>query len=168
MFWLRGNVDKRPFPVVRWLKRSQRGQALVEFALGIPLLVVMLLGVVEFGDALNSYLTVISSARDAARLGAQVGIGDSGVTAMLASVSKDTERLPNTIDTSTNCPGGRMFVCITSNCPGVGTNGATDTCPQTDKKLTVQVCYDHSTLTGVPGALNPIHMCSSTTIRIAK
>jgi Flp pilus assembly protein TadG len=161
-------VDKRPFRVIRWLKRSQRGQALIEFAIGAPLLAIMLLGLVEFGHALNSYLTVVASARDAARLGAQEGIDDTSVTAMLNVVSKETERLTNTIDTSTNCPGGSMYVCITSNCPGVGTAQATENCTQTDKQLKVQVCYDHPTITGVPSILDPMHMCSSTTIRIAK
>jgi Flp pilus assembly protein TadG len=149
------------------MKRSQRGQALIEFALGAPLLVIMLLGLVEYGHALNSYLTVVASARDAARLGAQQGIDATDVQAMQAVVAKETERLTKTIDTSVNCPGGRMYVCITSNCPGVGTAGATASCSEDDKELSVQVCYDHPTITGVPAILDPLQLCSTTEIRIA-
>lgn len=161
-------MDNRPFRVIRWLKRSQRGQALIEFALSAPLLVIMLLGLVEFGHALNSYLTVVASARDAARLGAQLGVDSKGMDAMMAVIAKETERLENTIDTTSNCPGGSMYVCITSCEPvnGVGTSTCTGT-PK-DKWLKVRVCYDHPTITGVPSILDPMNMCSSTEIRIAK
>ena len=164
-------MDKRPFRVVRWLKRSQRGQVLIEFALGAPLLLIMLLGLVEFGHGLNSYLTIVASARDSARLGAQEGVSDVALPKLQAVVAKQTERLENTIDTSTNCGGGSMYVCIES-CQPVGAPAGTGTSTCTgnpkDKWMSVEVCYDHPTITGVPLIPNPIHMCSSTTIRIAK
>ncbi len=161
-------MDKRPLRVIRWLKRSQRGQALVEFAIGAPLLAIMLLGLVEFGHALNSYLTVVASARDAARYGAQYGVDTEEVTAMLNMVRKETERLENTIDTSTNCPGGRMYVCITSCEPVNGVGSSTCTGSPKDKWVRVEVCYDHPTITGVPSILDPLQMCSSTEMRIAQ
>jgi hypothetical protein len=157
--------------VIRWLKRSQRGQALVEFAVGAPLLVIMLLGLVEFGHALNSYLTIVASARDAARLGAQLGVDSDAQTAMLAAVEKETERLTNAeaLDTSVNCPGGTNYVCITSCEAPLGP----DDCPDPadgppDRWLKVEVCYQHPTITHVESILDPMQMCSSTTIRIAK
>ena len=39
---------------MRTAKRGERGQALLEFALTAPLLLLMLLGLIEFGHALNS------------------------------------------------------------------------------------------------------------------
>jgi len=91
---------------------------------------------------------------------------------MLNVVSKETERLTNTIDTSMNCPGGEMYVCVTS-CEPVGlpvgvTGTSTCTGSPKDKWLKVKVCYQHPTITGVPSILDPMEMCSSTTIRIAK
>lgn len=164
-------MDKRPFRVIRWIKRSQRGQALIEFALSAPLLVIMLLGLVEFGHALNSYLTVVASARDAARLGAQLGVDPTDQSAMLNAIAKETERLENTIPTgSIDCSGASsMYVCITSCAAPLGPDNCVDPPTQPiDKWVKVEVCYDHPTITGVVSILDPLNMCSSTTIRLAK
>jgi Flp pilus assembly protein TadG len=47
--------------------RSEQGQTAVEFALIAPLLIVLLLGVVQFGIAFNNYLTITDAARAGAR-----------------------------------------------------------------------------------------------------
>ena len=47
-----------------------RGQALVEFALVIPIFLLMLAGMIDFGLGLYSYMTINNAARDGARLGA--------------------------------------------------------------------------------------------------
>lgn len=47
--------------------RGRSGQALVEFALVVPLLLVLVLGVVEFGRAWNVYQVITDAAREAAR-----------------------------------------------------------------------------------------------------
>lgn len=46
----------------------QRGQALVEFALILPLLVLLLVGVFDFGRAIYAYNTISNAARQGARL----------------------------------------------------------------------------------------------------
>jgi Flp pilus assembly protein TadG len=48
----------------------QRGQALVEFALVVPVLLILVLGIVDFGWALRSWITVTNSAREGAHIGA--------------------------------------------------------------------------------------------------
>lgn len=45
-----------------------RGQSLVEFALILPVLLILLLGVVDFGRAVAAYNSVSNAARTAARL----------------------------------------------------------------------------------------------------
>ena len=47
--------------------RAQRGQSLVEFALIMPVLAVLLMGVFDFGTAVYAYSVVNSSAREGAR-----------------------------------------------------------------------------------------------------
>lgn len=47
--------------------RRRRGQSLVEFSILLPLLLIMLSGLIEFGILLNYYLDVIDAAREAAR-----------------------------------------------------------------------------------------------------
>ena len=48
---------------------SSGGQAIVEFALAIPLVLVMAFGVIEFARLMFSYSMVVSAAREAARYG---------------------------------------------------------------------------------------------------
>src|SRR4030043_1763810 len=55
----------------RGKKPGQSGQSLVELSLILPIFLLLFSGLVEIGDALNSYLTVIDASRDAARLGSR-------------------------------------------------------------------------------------------------
>ncbi len=50
--------------------KINKGQSLVEFTLMLPVLLMMLSGLVEFGFLLNSYMDVIDAAREAARFAA--------------------------------------------------------------------------------------------------
>ena len=55
--------------------RAERGQAAVEFALVLPLLIVLLLGIVEFGVAFSHYVTLTDATRVGARKAITVRIG---------------------------------------------------------------------------------------------
>ncbi|MBA3498415.1 MAG: pilus assembly protein [Gemmatimonadales bacterium] len=57
--------------------RHRRGQALVEFALVMPLLLLFLVGIIEFGRGWNSHQVITDAAREAAR---KCVIADSKVT----------------------------------------------------------------------------------------
>lgn len=58
---------------------SKRGQALVEFMLVLPVLLLITMGIVEFGRMFLIYSTLSSSSREAARYGASVGDNGSGI-----------------------------------------------------------------------------------------
>ncbi|MEX1023071.1 MAG: TadE family protein [Dehalococcoidia bacterium] len=58
--------------------RREDGQAMVEFVLVFPLLLVMVLMLVEFGFALNAYISVNNASSEAARYAA-VGSAPNGV-----------------------------------------------------------------------------------------
>ncbi len=47
---------------------TARGQSLVEFALILPILILMLVGVLDFGRAIYAYNTINNAAREGARL----------------------------------------------------------------------------------------------------
>ncbi|NOH03534.1 MAG: hypothetical protein HND47_17015 [Chloroflexi bacterium] len=49
----------------KWHKT--RAQSLVEFAITLPIILILLSGVVEFGFALNYYLSLLDATREAAR-----------------------------------------------------------------------------------------------------
>jgi len=52
------------------LARDNRGQELVEYALTLPILLLLVLGIMEFGLAIFAYNTVANAAREGARVGA--------------------------------------------------------------------------------------------------
>jgi hypothetical protein len=52
-------------------RKKSVGQSLVEFTIMLPILLMMLSGLIEFGFLLNAYLDVIDAARDAAWQGAR-------------------------------------------------------------------------------------------------
>jgi hypothetical protein len=67
-------------------KRSaSRGQALVEFALVLPILLILLLGILDFGRAVAAY----NSVSNAARSGARVAIVNQDLAAIEAAVESE-------------------------------------------------------------------------------
>jgi Flp pilus assembly protein TadG len=54
-------------------RASDRGAAAVEFALVLPLLVILIFGIIDFGRMLNAKITLTEAAREGARAAALVG-----------------------------------------------------------------------------------------------
>ena len=52
---------------MRRTELRKRGQAMVEFALVLPILLIILLGIMEFGLVFHEYLVVTHAAREVAR-----------------------------------------------------------------------------------------------------
>ncbi len=59
-------------------RRTEQGQALVEMALVLPILILIIFGIIEFGRIMNTYLIVTNAAREGARQGV-VGGNDTAV-----------------------------------------------------------------------------------------
>jgi len=57
-------------PLTKKRMNNERGQTMVEFALVLPVLVVLVLAIAQFGVAFNNYLALTDAARAAARKGA--------------------------------------------------------------------------------------------------
>jgi hypothetical protein len=49
------------------LRPSEQGQATIEFALVVPVLLLLLVGISDLGRALNAYVTVTNASREGAR-----------------------------------------------------------------------------------------------------
>ena len=75
--------------VGRWLTRgrSEDGAQLVEFALVLPLLLLVMLGIAEFGFMFQRYEVVTNAAREGARLAVLPGYTDADVQARVAGLS---------------------------------------------------------------------------------
>ncbi|HZK18677.1 MAG TPA: TadE/TadG family type IV pilus assembly protein [Clostridia bacterium] len=68
------------------LRKGQRGQSLVEFALVLPLLIILLMGIFEFGRIFSSYVMITNAAREGAR-NVVVGRDDSQVSADILNMA---------------------------------------------------------------------------------
>lgn len=66
--------------------KNQKGQALVEFAIILPILILILMAIMEFGIMLNCYLTIHNSAREGARI-AIIGATDAQIRDVIISTS---------------------------------------------------------------------------------
>ncbi len=67
-----------------WTPRPRGGQALVEFAFVLPILLLLILGIFEFGRAYNAYEVVTDVAREAAR---RAVVDDTSSTATIRGVA---------------------------------------------------------------------------------
>lgn len=79
-------MAKHTFKISRIILRRRqetilrdRGQGIVEFAMAIPVFLLLALGIIEFGYLFFVYSTVFSASREAARYGASVGLNAANV-----------------------------------------------------------------------------------------
>jgi hypothetical protein len=68
-------------------RHRQRGQSLVEFAVMVPVFILCLLGMLEFGLAFNHHMTIEYATREGSRTGS--ALADGGSTNCLAGVDLD-------------------------------------------------------------------------------
>ena len=66
--------------------KNQKGQALVELAIILPILLMLVMGILQFGMMLNSYLTIENAAREGARAGI-IGSSDAEIQNLIISTS---------------------------------------------------------------------------------
>jgi hypothetical protein len=134
--------------LARWASRSrsrrERGQTLVEMGLLLPIFLVLIIGVVEVTNAMNAYVTVVSTARDGARLGSKGLATDDEIKNLVVI---ETDRLRTPIDPATD---------ITV------THGQIDGV----NAITVEVCNEYEPLLNVPLVVpDTMRICSATAMR---
>lgn len=130
--------------LIKKLLGEKRGQALVELALILPILILILMGTMEFGRIFHSYLVITNASREGARAGV-VGLDDTGIRTKV----KDVATSLSLSDTQINITPG-----YSSRSRGV--------------PLTVQVDYSISLVTPMLGVAvpNPFPLTASTTMRV--
>ena len=107
------------------IRGSHRGQSLVEFALVLPMLLVLLLGLADFGRAFAAGITLEAAARNAAEAAAQeyVQLARSGVPmaaddyarlhdVAIATACHETDPLPNHVTAGPSCTAPHVAVCV--------------------------------------------------------
>ncbi|MEO5317930.1 TadE/TadG family type IV pilus assembly protein [Arthrobacter sp. CC3] len=104
-------------------RASERGAVAVEFAILAPVLIMLLLGIVEFGRAYNAQASLSAAAREGVRVMAiSNSISAANTAAKSTALSlqpglKDTNIVFKNLDTGTaSCaPGNRITVTISYN-----------------------------------------------------
>lgn len=79
--------------VRRWLDRvrDDTGAAIIEFALVVPLLLLLVWGIIEAGRAFYTISSLASAVRDGARHGATCNLGPPGGTLAIAGTQCDQD-----------------------------------------------------------------------------
>ena len=67
------------FSVLKFRSNTKKGQGAVEFALVLPVLLLLVLGLIETGRLIFYYSAVTNAAREAARYGSATGINERGM-----------------------------------------------------------------------------------------
>ena len=118
--------------------RARRGAALIEFAIIVPLLLLLVFGICEFGLLMKNYLTISQAAREGSRsasLGNPVATIIQRVVATATTVTID----PNRISLEYRDTAG-VWVPL-------GDSGSGNNAP-VGSLIRVKVEYDHQLVTG--------------------
>ncbi|MFC7063859.1 TadE/TadG family type IV pilus assembly protein [Halobacillus seohaensis] len=122
--------------------KSQKGQALVELALVLPILLMLIFGIVDFGRIFHAYLTLDHAGREAART-ASVGAEDSEI---YATVTNSTVGLNDSNLNTKLSPSGER---------------------ESGSEISVTLTYDIGFLTPVIQSLSsPITLKDTTVMRV--
>ncbi len=136
--------------MIRNVKHDERGQAVTEFAVILPVLLLVLFAIFQFGVIFNNYIQVIAAAREGARKG--VVSRNAGNCATVNGMAQTAAKnaAPGLDQTKTT-------VTVTDTC----TNNAL--APGTDLTVTVSYPWSVSLMGAVIASGN---MSSSTTMRV--
>lgn len=118
-------------------RKSQRGAAALEFALVMPVLVVVLFGVVDFGLMINSQAVFANAARDAARAGSFFATKAE----IQAVVTSEAAYLPTVSGINT------AVSCRKAGSPGANCTSSYDTERESGGTVIVTITYTHNWLT---------------------
>jgi len=98
----------------------RRGTALVEFALVAPLLLLLLAGVLNYGQALRTATSVATAARSGAQFGSKnfaAAADTNGIRSAAVNSAPDIRNLTVTSQRTCQCSGGGAVSC-SGSCPG--------------------------------------------------
>lgn len=123
-------------------KATEHGAVAVEFALLAPVLIMILLGIMEFGRAYNTQLTLTNAAREGVRV---MAIDNNAATALAATT--------NSADTLTPALRATDVAIAFQTIPPT-TPAPTECAP--GLQVTVTIRYTLNTMTGIAGPFNMI------------
>jgi Flp pilus assembly protein TadG len=149
-----GPQGRRGHSLGRW--RDERGVALTEMALVLPLLLLLILGMIDFGKAINYWIDNTHLANEGARF-AVVNKNPGGATSLQdylrGQTSSAEQRYPNPVQgTQRTAHSMTVNICYYSASSGALINSGT---PVVGDTVAVIVKYDYDWLRGFPFPGNP-------------
>ena len=107
--------EEKAMRTIRAILKKKRGQAIVEFALILPVFILILLGIMEFGLVFHQYLVVTAASREGARVAA-LGGSDAETLTMVntSAVSINAGQLTTTITPANRVKGQTVSVQVTN------------------------------------------------------
>lgn len=126
------------------MNRIRKGQSMVEFALVLPIIIILLVGIFEFGQIFNAFLQINHASREGARVGALRGTDGEIETVVRASAS--------TLDQA------QLAVIVT---PAIGSRTR-------GNSVTVEIEYDYQVVVGLIGDVisDNVNLTTQTTMRV--
>lgn len=123
---------------------KKKGQSLVETALVLPIIIIILTGIIDFGMMYNNYLLISDASREAAR-NAAVGVADSDIRLLVSNITQTLDQSRITVDIQPD--------------PTLRKNG---------DEVTVTVTYGYELITPVIEAIipGPVTLTSRTVMRL--
>jgi hypothetical protein len=121
--------------------RSARGAALVEFAVALPLLLVLIAGIVDFGFVFQRYEVITNAAREGARLATVAGypcVNGGAVEDRVREYLRTGLRVATVADVAAVVPAGNIDITC-PDLPVALTGGGNTTIPT----ARVSITYHH-------------------------
>jgi hypothetical protein len=132
------------FKIKNSFLRKRKGQAIVEAALVLPIILLILTGIIDFGLLFNNYVIITNASREGARLAA-VGYSDPEVKAVINGLLNSLDQTKVTTDISPS----RFH-------------------REKGDEVTVTVGYDYNFFTPIISSIvpNPLHIEGMTVMRV--
>jgi len=124
------------------MSSKQKGQALVEAALVLPVVLALLMAVLSFGSLYSTQIMITNASREGARFGT-LGRSDAEIRARVKTYLGGTNLVPDKVSFNLTNAGGAS-----------GTD------------VTVRLTYPVELVIPVPGLPNPLNVTSQATMRI--
>ncbi|PHS74863.1 MAG: hypothetical protein COB59_11870 [Rhodospirillaceae bacterium] len=147
------------FTPLKLFNKNACGAAAVEFALISPVVLLMILGAVDFGFIVHNSMQATSASRS----GAQFVLEDpTGYSANIITV----------VQSATNLPSASVSVTTSEECRCLGSstavNCSTDTCSGNSppKYVTITTSYNYDLIMGYPGLPDPWPISKSAIVRV--
>jgi Flp pilus assembly protein TadG len=138
-------------PTHRTNRRRERGTSVVEMAIVLPLLLMLVFAVGEFGLMYQQWQTLTNAARE----GARTGVVFRGTSCASGTVQTEIENAVSTYMANTGVSLGAITTNATGVCAGSGST----------LQVTAQVPYSFAALPGLAGLQSSITLSATSTMR---